>query len=92
MIEKELTVNHRFGLHGRPSLRLAEAASKFESDVEVVFEGDRVDAKSVLNLISLGVPCGGRMKFIVDGPDEVEAIEELVSLVERNFDLEDEME
>jgi len=86
MIEREMEITHKYGLHGRPSLKLATEASKFASSIEISFNGDRVDAKSVLNLLSLGVPLGGVIVFHVNGADEEEAANILTDLVRRNFD------
>ncbi len=86
MIERDITLTHKFGLHGRPSLKLATEASKFASRIEISFNGDRVDAKSMLNLLSLGVPMGGVIRLYVEGADEMLAADTIADLVHRNFD------
>ena len=90
MIITEITVTHRYGLHARPSQRLASLASRFSCQIEVEFGGDKVDAKSVLNLISLGVQRNSTMKFYFSGDDEVAAESQVIDLVKRNFDLDEE--
>ena len=86
MIEREVILTHKYGLHGRPSLKLATEASKFDCSIEASFNGDRVDCKSVINLLSLGVPMGGSIKLFFNGSDEADAAEALTSLINRNFD------
>ncbi|MFA4987809.1 MAG: HPr family phosphocarrier protein [Candidatus Brocadiia bacterium] len=89
MIVSEITVTHRYGLHARPSQRLASLASRFACSIEVEYGKDRVDAKSVLNLISLGVQRSSSLKFFFNGADEVAAESQIIDLVRRNFDLDE---
>ena len=89
MIERNLTLKYRYGLHARPSDILARTASAFGASVELSFNGERVNAKSVINLLSLGLPKDAAFKLIVSGPDEQEAVEAIVNLFDRGFDIQE---
>jgi|Deesub1362A_J573_1020465.scaffolds.fasta_scaffold00927_7 phosphotransferase system HPr (HPr) family protein len=83
-----LIVNHPVGLHARPAAQFVQTASQFQSAITVANVNDNakpVDAKSILNILTLGVNQGTEIEISAQGPDEQEAIEALKALVESNF-------
>lgn len=80
MIRKILKVENKLGVHARPAGLLVELTSKAESEVFILFEGTRANAKSILNVMMLAMEPGAEVEFEVEGSDEEKtmvAIEEL---------------
>ena len=85
MFVKEVVVQNQVGLHARPATFFIQRANEFKSSVWVEKEERRVNAKSLLGVLSLGIVGGTGIKIIADGADEKEAVDELVKLVESGF-------
>ena len=85
MFTKELTVKNEVGLHARPATYFIQKANEFKSGIWVEKEERRVNAKSLLGVLSLGIMQGTTITLIADGADEQEAVESLSSLIENNF-------
>ena len=85
MYIKEAVVNNQVGLHARPATFFIQKANEFKSSIWVEVDDRRVNAKSLLGVLSLGIVKGTEINIISDGPDEKEAVEGLVELVETNF-------
>lgn len=85
-MEKTVRIKNKSGLHARPAGKFVKEASKFRSDVEVVSKGRKVNAKSIMGIMSLGLSQGEEIKIVVNGIDEEEALQSLVDLVENEFD------
>ena len=85
MYTQEITVNNEVGLHARPATYFIQKANEFKSGIWVEKEERRVNAKSLLGVLSLGIIGGTTIKIIADGSDETEAVEGLASLVESGF-------
>ena len=85
MFVKEVQVQNQVGLHARPATFFIQEANKYRSSVWVEKEERRVNAKSLLGVLSLGIVGGTGIKIIADGSDEKEAVEGLVKLVESGF-------
>ena len=85
MYMKEAVVNNQVGLHARPATFLIQNANEFKTTIWVEKDERRVNAKSLLGVLSLGVVKGTSINLIADGPDEKEAVEALVELIESNF-------
>lgn len=77
-----LILNNPDGLHARPAAIFVQEASKFKSDIEIEFEGQRVNAKSIIGVMSLGAFHGEEIILIADGSDEKKALESLKNLIE----------
>ncbi|MDE8565278.1 HPr family phosphocarrier protein [Anoxybacillus rupiensis] len=73
MIEKEVTVTIENGLHARPAAQLVQQASQYQSKLELVIGQQRINAKSILHLMSVAISEGQTIKVMVDGEDEQEA-------------------
>jgi phosphocarrier protein HPr len=76
------------GLHARPSVKLTQTAKRFASELEIALaaNGPWVDAKSPVKIMRVKAPKGATLHFRAFGPDADEALNQLVSLVERKFD------
>ncbi len=85
MCVKDVVINNQVGLHARPATFFIQKANEFKSTVWVEKEDRRVNAKSLLGVLSLGIVGGTKIRIIVDGPDEETALDALVNLVESEF-------
>lgn len=85
MLKKKVTVLNEEGLHARPSATLVKLASEFESDFFIQRQGYRVNGKSILGVMTLAAEYGAELELVIDGKDEVEAMESLESLFENKF-------
>ena len=85
MYAKEITVKNEVGLHARPATYFIQKANEFKSGIWVEKEERRVNAKSLLGVLSLGIVKGTAITVIADGADETEAVEALVALIDNNF-------
>lgn len=85
MYEKDVLVQNKTGLHARPATFFIQKANEFKSTIWVEKDERRVNAKSLLGVLSLGIVGGTTIKIFADGPDETEAVDGLVALVETGF-------
>lgn len=85
MYMKEAVVNNQVGLHARPATFFIQKANEFKSSVWVEKGSRRVNAKSLLGVLSLGIVKGTAIQIIADGADEEEAVNALVELIGSDF-------
>ncbi len=85
MYVKDVTVQNQVGLHARPATFFIQKANEFKSSIWVEKEDRRVNAKSLLGVLSLGIMGGTDIRIIAGGVDETQAVDELVHLVESGF-------
>ena len=85
MYVKEVVVQNQVGLHARPATFFIQKANEYKSSIWVEKEERRVNAKSLLGVLSLGIVGGTTIKIIADGSDEESSVESLVKLVESGF-------
>ena len=85
MYIKEAVVNNQVGLHARPATFFIQKANEFRSSIWVEKDERRVNAKSLLGVLSLGIMGDTTIRIMADGPDEQFAVESLVHLVESGF-------
>ena len=85
MYSRDVTVNNQVGLHARPATFFIQRANTFESSVWVEKEERKVNAKSLLGVLSLGIVQGTSITVLANGPDEKEAVDGLIELIESNF-------
>ena len=85
MISRELTINNQVGLHARPATFFIQKANEFKSSIWVEKDERRVNAKSLLGVLSLGIVKGTTVTVIADGADEEEAVNMLADLINSNF-------
>lgn len=85
MFVKDVMVQNKVGLHARPATFFIQKANEFKSSIWIEKEERRVNAKSLLGILSLGIVGGTSIKIIADGADEEVAVEALVDLVTNGF-------
>ena len=85
MYSQEAVVNNQVGLHARPATFFIQKANEFKSGIWVEKEDRRVNAKSLLGVLSLGIAKDTVITLIADGADEQEAVAALADLIENNF-------
>ena len=85
MFSKEVVIDNQVGLHARPATFFIQKANEFKSSIWVEKEERRVNAKSLLGVLSLGIVKGTAVKIIADGLDENDAVKSLVELVKSGF-------
>jgi phosphocarrier protein HPr len=85
MYMKDVIVQNQIGLHARPATFFIQKANEFKSSIWVEREERRVNAKSLLGVLSLGIVGGASIRIIADGTDEQAAVEALVKLIESGF-------
>ena len=85
MFVKDVVVQNQVGLHARPATFFIQKANEFKSSIWVEKEERRVNAKSLLGILSLGIVGGTTIRIIADGPDGEAAVKGLVDLVDSGF-------
>lgn len=81
MLQQEVEIVNKLGLHARASAKLTQVAGQFKSDVWVSRSGRRVNAKSIMGVMMLAAAKGSRIVIEADGPDEAQAMQTLQALV-----------
>lgn len=77
MITKEIVINIPNGLEARPVALLVQVASQYECSIHVSTTDKRVNAKSIMGMMSMGISAGETVTVIADGPDEEAAVENI---------------
>ncbi len=85
MIEKNVTVINKLGIHARPAGSIVRTATGFKSKVELVKDGNAADAKSIMNVMMLAASKGTVISVRADGEDEEAAVDAVISLFENKF-------
>ena len=85
MISREVLISNNIGLHARPATFFIQKANSYKCSVWVEKEERRVNAKSLLGVLSLGIVKGMTITVIADGPDENGAVDGLIELVNTGF-------
>lgn len=85
MYVKEVVVNNQVGLYARPATFFIQKANEFKSSVWIEKDERRVNAKSLLGVLSLGIVKGTAINLIANGPDEEAAVDALTELIFSNF-------
>ena len=85
MISRNVTIKNSVGLHARPATFFIQKANSYKSSIWVEKEDCRVNAKSLLGVLSLGIVNGTTITLIADGNDEAAAIDGLVTLIDSEF-------
>ena len=86
MAKAELEIVNPLGVHARPAAALTKLAGQFRSEVWFTRKGRRVNGKSILGVMMLAAAKGATVELDVDGPDEQEALDALVALINNRFD------
>lgn len=85
MFLKEIVVQNQVGLHARPATFFIQKANEYKSSIWVEKDEKKVNAKSLLGVLSLGVTKGASITIIAEGSDEEQAVNELVSMISSDF-------
>ncbi|QXM07345.1 phosphocarrier protein HPr [Crassaminicella indica] len=85
MMEKKVVIKNESGMHARPASMFVKTANAFKSDIEIELNGRKVNAKSIMGIMSLGIAKDSEITIIVNGEDEEQAIHALTELIENRF-------
>ncbi|MBQ4339343.1 MAG: HPr family phosphocarrier protein [Clostridia bacterium] len=85
MYVKDVTVQNQVGLHARPATFFIQKANEFKSSIWIDKDERKVNAKSLLGVLSLGIVGGTQIRIAANGPDEEDAVDELVKLIDSGF-------
>ncbi len=86
MLERDITVSNRLGLHARASAKLVQALQGFQANIFITYRGKEVNAKSIMGVMMLAAGLGAQLRLRADGPDEDAAMAAMIDLFERKFD------
>lgn len=86
VIEKEIIIKNRTGLHARPAAVFVQKANKYESEIKILKDGQEVNGKSIMGILMLAAEKGSKIKIIVSGADAEKAIEELSATLMGDMD------
>lgn len=82
MVQNNIVVINKSGLHARPASNLVKAATKFKARIQIVKAEKIYDVKSILGILSAGICCGTEITLVCEGEDEAEALISLTELIE----------
>jgi phosphocarrier protein HPr len=86
MIEREVTIKNRTGLHTRPAATLVKLAAKFKSDFFIYKDGLQINGKSIIGVMTLAAEQGSKLILRFNGEDEEEAAKAIIELFEKGFE------
>ena len=86
MVQKEVTIKNRAGIHARPAAMIVQKANEFDSQIFLEKENNRINGKSIMGIITLGAGYKTTLQVIVEGTDEEAALEAIVALFENRFE------
>ncbi|HEY8229684.1 MAG TPA: HPr family phosphocarrier protein [Rhodanobacteraceae bacterium] len=86
MVEKEIVVSNKLGLHARASAKLVQLVQGFKATVWLVSAGRAVNAQSIMGVMMLAAGIGTPLTLRAEGPDEVQALDAVAALFDRKFD------
>lgn len=86
MIDKDITIRNKLGLHARAAVKFVNLANRFSSAVKIEKNGTEIDGKSILGILTLAATQGSEIRLLVSGKDEDAAIKALSELINNRFD------
>jgi phosphocarrier protein len=86
MVERMVTIKNRAGIHARPAALIVQTSSKFGCKIWLEKGDERINAKSIMGIITLGAAFGTPIRIIADGPDEEAATSAIEALFEKRFE------
>ena len=86
MLDKTVTIRNKLGLHARAAVKFVNLANRFGASVKIVKDGDEIDGKSILGILTLAATQGTAIRLLVSGKDEDAAMAALVELIGNRFD------
>jgi phosphocarrier protein len=84
-LTRALTIQNRFGIHARPAALFVKTANRFQSDISVAKDGQRVSGKSIIGLMTIEGYQGAILQVTATGPDATEALDAIEDLVQQKF-------
>jgi phosphocarrier protein len=86
MTEQKVTVTNRAGIHARPAALIVQTVKDFKCNIYISRENDKINAKSIMGVITLGASYGVELTISADGEDEAKAVEALAGLFRSKFE------
>jgi phosphocarrier protein len=86
MREKTITIKNKLGLHARAAVKFVNQAKRFGASVKIVKDGNEIDGKSILGILTLAAVQGSEIVLLVSGKDEDSALKALADLISNRFD------
>ena len=86
MKQKTTTIKNRAGIHARPAALIVQTASQFESNIYLEKETEKINAKSIMGIITLGASYKTDIVVSAEGSDEIEAVDAIAALFEKKFE------
>jgi phosphocarrier protein len=86
MVEKTVTIKNRAGIHARPAAVLVQTANRFSADIFLEKDGDKINGKSIMGILTLAATYNSSIRIIADGSDEEEAVQTICRLFENKFE------
>ena len=86
MLEKEVTIINKLGLHARAAAKLVNVAAKYNSQIEIEKDGQRVNGKSIMGVMMLAASQGSNILLLAEGEDATESLDDMESLINNYFD------
>ena len=86
MVEKIVTIKNRAGIHARPAALLVETANRFAASIFLEKDGEQINGKSIMGILTLAATYNTPIKIIADGSDEEEAVQTIGRLFENKFE------
>ncbi|WP_345244425.1 phosphocarrier protein HPr [Pontibacillus salipaludis] len=83
MVEQTMTITSDDGVHARPATVLVQTAGQYKADVNLEYNGKSVNLKSIMGIMSLGIPSGAEVKITAEGTDEEEALNGVVDSMKK---------
>lgn len=85
MLNREIEITNKLGLHARAAAKLVSCACSYQSDVHLKRSGQRVNGKSIMGVMMLAANQGSTLQLEIDGRDEAEAMQAIITLIEDRF-------
>jgi phosphocarrier protein HPr len=89
MLERQVTIINRLGLHARAAAKVVKLANRFKASVRIEKDGNMIDGKSILGILTLAAVQGSKITLRISGEDEGSAMNALISLIENRFEEEE---
>ena len=86
MLEKKIAIKNKLGLHARAAVKFVNLANRFGASVKIVKDGNAIDGKSILGILTLAATQGSENMLLVSGKDEDSALKALADLINNRFD------
>lgn len=86
MVERIVTIKNRAGIHARPAALLVQTANRFSANIFLEKDGEQINGKSIMGILTLAATYNSPVKIIADGSDEQQALQTICRLFETKFE------